>query len=353
MRISKEEKTKERKKMKRRFSQIIALLLVLSIGLLAGCSTPAGNSGGNASSSSSTSESKAASDYPKKDITLIVPFTAGGASDVQARILEKYFKDEFGVGMIFQYKEGAGGEVGFTALAQAQPDGYTIGTINMPHIVLQPLGRETDFDYKSFDYIGQVVDDPQILAVPADSDIKTMDQFIEKAKAGNLTIGTVGTLTGNYMCALDFMDKAGVKMEIVPFDGSADQIVALQGKHVDCIMGNLNDLSRDPSQYTMLGISSTERHDMLPDVPTFKEQGLDVESHITRLFATPAGVDPAILERLREGFKNICTNPDYIADMKESGQPESYMDGEELTKTIEEQNDYYKDLLEKHDLLKK
>ena len=339
--------------MKRRFSQIIALLLVLSIGLLAGCSTPAGNTGGGNDKGSATSESSAASDYPKKDITLIVPFTAGGASDVQARILEKYFKDEFGVGLIFQYKEGAGGEVGFTALAQAKPDGYTIGTINMPHIVLQPLGRETEFDYKSFDYIGQVVDDPQILAVPADSDIKTMDQFIEKAKGQKLTIGTVGTLTGNYMCALDFMDKAGVEMEIVPFDGSADQIVALQGKHVDCIMGNLNDLARDPSQYTMLGISSTERHDMVPDVPTFKEQNLDVESHITRLFAVPAGTDPAILERLREGFEKICTNENYLADMKASGQPESFIGGEELTKVIEDQNDYYRDLLEKHDLLKK
>lgn len=329
--------------MKKKFTVILALLLVLSIGAFSGCSTPSSNAKKDGASNS---------EYPNKDITIIVPFTAGGASDVQARIVEKYFKEVFGVNMVFQYKEGAGGEIGFTELAQAKPDGYTIGTINMPHIVLQPLGRETRFDYTSFDYIGQMVDDPQILAVPADSDIKTMEDFIKEAKSRKLTIGTVGTLTGNYMTSLDFMDKAGVEMEIVPFEGSADQIVALQGKHVDCIMGNLNDLARDPGQYTMLGISSEERHKMMPDVPTFKEQKLDIEGHITRLIAAPKGLDPEVLEKLRKGFEEIAKNEDYLADMKKSGQPESWIDGETLTKEIKEQNEFYADMIKKHGLEK-
>lgn len=334
--------------MKRTTKTVLSLLLMLSIGVLSGCSTPASKSNDKDGASSGDAEG-----YPKKDITLIVPFTAGGSSDVQARIVEKYFKDEFGVNMIFQYKEGAGGEVGFTELAKAKPDGYTIGTINMPHIVLQPIGRETQFDWKSFDYIGQVVDDPQILAVPADSDIKDLKAFVEMAKSKSLTIGSVGTLTGTHMAILDFMDKAGIEMKVVPFEGAADEIIALQGKHVDCIMGNLNDLMRDPSKYKMLGITTEEKNEYVPDLKTFKEQGYDVQSHITRLFATPKGVDPAILEKLREGFKAICSNEKYLADMKAIGQPESWMDGDELEKYIEEQNEFYTELAKKFDLIKK
>ena len=319
--------------------KLISAGLIVTLLFLVGCS--------------SGTEGKSDEEYPKKDITLIVPFTAGGASDVQARIVEKYFKKEFGVGLIFQYKEGAGGEKGFTELAQAPNDGYTIGTINMPHIVLQPLGRETQFTYKDFDYIGEMVKDPQILAVKSDSEYNTLQDVLEATKKKKLTIGTVGTLTGNYMAALDLMKKANVEFEIVPFEGSADQVIALQGGHVDVIMGNLNDLARDKEQYKMLAISTEKPHEMLPDVKTFKEQGYDVQSEITRLFATPKGIDPKKLEILRKGFANIASNPEYLKEMKNIGQPECWVGGEELEKNIEKENAHYKELLEAFDLLKK
>lgn len=101
----------------------------------------------------------------------------------------------------------------------------------------------------------------------------------------------------------------------------------------------------------MLGITLDERHEIMPDVPTFKEQGYDLMSGITRLFAVPAGTDPEVVERLRTGFENICKNPAYIEDMKKIGQPEEFINGNELKPMIEAENEEQKAILEDAGLL--
>ncbi|MFZ5943581.1 MAG: tripartite tricarboxylate transporter substrate binding protein [Bacillota bacterium] len=296
-----------------------------------------------------------AAKYPEKDITLIIPFTAGGASDVQARIVEKYFKDEFGVNLIITYKEGAGGEVGFTELAKSNPDGYTIGGLNVPHIVLQPLARETEFTIDSFAYIGQVVNDPQLVAVLKDSKYNSLQELIDDAKAnpGKITLGNVGTFSGHHIASLNLMDLTGTEFTLIPYKGSADQIVALQGGHVNAIMGNLNDVMRDLDKYKILGIATEERHPMVPDVPSFKELGVDMSSGITRLFGAPKDIAPEKLARLREGFEKIAKNPQYLEDMAKIGQPEEWKTGDKVYEDLKKEVETAKSLLEKYDLLDK
>lgn len=325
------------KKRKTVIASIVSICLVCSLVFLGGCGA----------------KKETSANFPEKDITVIIPFTAGGASDVQARIVEKYFKEEFGVNLIFEYKEGAGGEIGFTELAKAKPDGYTIGGLNMPHIVLQPLARQTQYDSDSFEYICQVVNDPQILAVSKSSPYNSLEDVVKAAKDKKLTIATVGTFTGNHLATLDFMKKADIDLNIVPVQGSADQLTSLQGGHVDLIMGNLNDLARDPESYKLLAITTEESHPMMPEVKTFKEQGFEVDSGITRLFAVPKGTDPAVVERLQKGFENICKNPNYIEDMKKIGQPEEYINGKDLKPMIDKEKEKQKDILDSFGLLKK
>ncbi|NLT96224.1 MAG: tripartite tricarboxylate transporter substrate binding protein [Clostridia bacterium] len=326
--------------------KIISLLLILLFGLtlgLTGC-----QDGGNGSQKGSAEEG-----YPSKDITVIIPFSAGGASDVQARIVEKYFKDEFGVNLIITYKEGAGGEIGFSEVAKAKPDGYTIGSINIPHIVLQPLARETQFNYDDFAIIGQMVNDPQVIAVLKDSKYNTLQDLIDDAKAnpGKITLGNVGTFSGHHIASLNLMDLTGTEFTLVPYKGSADQIVALQGGHVQAIMGNLNDVMRDLDKYKLLAISTEERHSFVPDVPTFKEQGLDLISGITRVWAAPKDIAPETLARLREGFERIAKNPEYLADMEKIGQPEEWLTGEEVEEQLKIEVEKATALLEKYGLL--
>ncbi|MDK2824804.1 MAG: hypothetical protein PWQ67_2721 [Clostridia bacterium] len=332
--------------MKKKFIVILMLVsFILTLGLT-GCQK---------SEEPKNDDGKTEAKYPNKDITMIIAFSAGGSSDVQARIVEKYFKDEFGVNPIITYKTGAGGEVGFTELAKSNADGYTIGGLNVPHIVLQPLARETEFTIDSFAYIGQMVNDPQVIAVMKDSKYNTLQELIDDAKAnpGQITLGNVGTFTGHHIASLKLMDLTGTEFTLIPYKGSADQIVALQGGHVNAIMGNLNDVMRDVEKYKILGITTEERHPLAPDWPTFKEQGIDMTSGITRLFAAPKDIDPEKLARLREGFKKIANNPEYLKDMEKIGQPAEWKDGEQVYEELKKETETAKKLLEKFGLLEK
>ncbi|WP_312198710.1 tripartite tricarboxylate transporter substrate binding protein [Anaerospora hongkongensis] len=300
-------------------------------------------------------EAAAVSKYPDKPVDMIIAFTAGGSSDVQARIVEKYWKQEFGNTLVFQYKVGAGGQVGFTELAKARADGYTVGGVNYPHIVLQALSPQATFSKDDFVAIAQVVNDPQIIAVRKESSIKNLNELLAAAKAneGKLTLGIVGTYSGHHVAALKFMDLTGTKYSLVTFQGAADQNIALLGGHIDVMVGNLNDVMRDIDKFTILGIAADKRHPYIKDVPTFKEQNVNFVADIRRGFSVPKNTDPLVVKRLRDGFAKIAVNKEYLADMEKIGQPSEYLSGEEFQKYIDNYHNDAKAILEKYGLLKK
>lgn len=294
--------------------------------------------------------------YPTKQVNMIIAFTAGGSSDVQARIVEKYWKKNFNEQpLVFDYKTGAGGQVGFTEIVRAKNDGYTIGGINVPHIAIQSLSPQATFKIEDFAYIAQVVVDPTLLAVKADSPIKDIKGFIDEAKKknGKMTVGIVGTFTAHHLALLQLQEVLGITVTPVPFTGAADQNVALMGGHIDAMIGNLNDVMRDLSKFKLLAIATENRHEWVKDVPTFKEQGYNFLSDIRRGFAAPKGIDQATLTRLRDGFKAICNDPAYIEDMKKIGQPHAYLNGDEFEKVTKQYFDTSKTLVEKYGLNKK
>lgn len=292
--------------------------------------------------------------YPETEIRNIVPFSAGGTTDVNQRIIESLWKEHFPENMVIEYKPGAGGEVGFTELAKSQPDGYTMGSINTPHIILQPLGRNTEFEHDSFDILARLVHDPQVLAVKAGNDIKTLDQFVKKLKEkpGSLSVGLTGTLTGDHLTTLKFMEAAGVKVTLVPLAGSADQVKQLLGGHIDAIMGNVGDVTKDIEQYKVLAIATEERHEWLPDVPTFKEQGIDLVAAIDRGLAVPKGTPKEIKEKLFNALKEINNLPEYKKKMKKAGLVQGFMPGEEWAELISKQKAEAEEILKKYDLIK-
>lgn len=293
--------------------------------------------------------------YPTKPVNMIIAFTAGGSSDVQARIMQKYW-DKYvpQQNWVFNYKIGAGGAVGFAAIADSAPDGYTIGGVNTPHMVLQPLGQGAQFKIDDFEYICQVVDDPQVLAVNNKSKFKTWQEVIDYAKAnpGKLKVGIVGTFTGHHLMYLDLKDKTGVELTQVVYKGAADQNAALLGGEIDVMIGNVNDVMRSVDQMKILAVAADERSSFLPDVPTFKETGLDLVSDIRRGFVAPKGTDPQIIAYLRDAFKKINDDPDYIADMKKAGQPQAYLSGEDFEKYVHDQDAHARQLLTKYGLMK-
>ncbi|GAB6180111.1 tripartite tricarboxylate transporter substrate binding protein [Desulfotomaculum defluvii] len=325
----------------------IVLTLVMAIGLVTGC---AGNKEG------ADKDGKAAANYPEKPVNMIIAFTAGGSSDVQARIMQKYWNKYVPEQpWVFVYKSGAGGSIGFSEIAKSKPDGYTIGGVNVPHINLQPLGQGAQFGVDQFDYIAQVVNDPQVIVVKKGSQFKSVQEVIDYAKANpdKLKMGIVGTFTGHHLTLLDLQDKTGIKVAQVVYKGAADQNAALLGGELDVMIGNYNDVMRSLDQMTILGIATEEKYEALPDVPTLKELGVDVVSDIRRGFVAPKGIPEESLTFLRDTFEKICNDPDYIKDMEKAGQPHDYMSGADFEKFVMEENERAKELLTKYDLLKK
>ncbi len=300
----------------------------------------------------------AAADYPSKPINMIIAFTAGGSSDVQARIMQKYWnKYNPDQGWVFIYKPGAGGMIGFTEIAKAKPDGYTIGGMNVPHIVLQTLGQKAQFNaLDSFKYICQVVNDSQVVAVRKDSKFQNAKEVFEAAKAnpGKIKLGLVGPMSGHHLMYLDAQKQyPDSKFAPVFYKGAADQNAAILGGEIDVMFGNLNDVMRSIEELRVLGIAADkENTQFLPGVPTLKSQGYDIVSDIRRCFAAPKDIAPEHLAKLRAIFKQICEDKEYVAEMIKAGQPHEYMDGETFHKWLADQFSKSEKLLRASGLLK-
>ena len=297
----------------------------------------------------------AAAAYPDKPINMVIAFTAGGSSDDQARNMQKYWDKYVKEPWVFVYKPGAGGIIGFTEIAKATPDGYTIGGLNVPHLVLQSLAQKASFNADSFEYIAQVVNDPQCIAVLKTSKYKSFQEILAAAKASpnTLRVGLVGPLSGHHLMFLEFNKLfPDVKLSRVFYKGAADQNAALLGGEIDLIFGNINDVMRSIDEFRVLNVAAEKRNDFLPDVPTLREQKIDLVSDIRRIFATPKGVSEPQLKFLRETFKKICSDPDYLADMKKAGQPTEYLDGAATAKYIRSIEEKDKALLNEAGLLK-
>ena len=296
----------------------------------------------------------AKAEYPDGPINMVIAFTAGGSSDVQARIIQKYWNKYSDQRLVFVYKPGAGGAIGFSEIAHSKPDGYTIGGLNVPHIILQPLVQKAPFGVEDFDYICQVINDPQVVAVRKDSPFKSIKDLFAYAQANpkKLLVGLVGPNSGHHLMFLDVKDKYDFPVSEVFYKGAADQNAALLGGEVGVMFGNLNDVMRSQDEMRILAIASEKRNDFMPDVPTMREQGYDVVSYIRRGFAAPKGLPQDKLDYLTKIFKDICTDPGYVADLKTAGQPGEYASGAEFKEYVLSQFAKDKAALEKAGLLK-
>ncbi len=293
--------------------------------------------------------------YPDKPINMIIAFTAGGSSDVQARIMQKYWDKYSNQQWVFVYKPGAGGAIGFGEIAMAKPDGYTVGGVNAPHMIIQPLTQKAQFTIDDFAYICQVVNDPQAVVVRKDSPFKTVKDLFDyvKANPGKLKLGLVGPNSGHHLMFLDVMGKFDYfKVTDVFYKGAADQNVALLGGEINAMFGNLNDVMRSLDEMRVLALAGEKRNDFLPDVPTMRESGFDVVSDIRRAFVAPKNIGKEQLTYLRDTFKKICMDPDYLKDMKTGGQPTEYMDGEAFYAYLKKQNDITRAALQKAGAIK-
>ncbi|OCX64460.1 3-phosphoglycerate dehydrogenase [Thioclava sp. SK-1] len=274
----------------------------------------------------------AAQNYPEHSVDVIVAFNPGGGTDVAARTIEPYIEKYLGEDLVILNKPGAGGEVGFSLLAASDPDGYTMGFINLPAMYSYSYERETAYSPDSFTGVANLVYDPGVIVVRADSEFQTLQDLVDYGleNPGALPIGTSGSVgSSEHIAILGVEAATGAKYNHVPFGATAPLRTALLGGHVQVAAFNLSEADEyvEDGSMRLLGVMSEERSDMAPETPTFREQGVDVISGTSRGLAVPKGTDPAIVAKLSEAVEKAINDPEYIAKAEAAGVPVHYIGG--------------------------
>ena len=259
--------------------------------------------------------------WPDKTVHYILPFPPGGESDIAARFQQLKFKQKFAQDMVVESKVGAGGALAWAQLNNMPNDGYTIMGINLPHIVLQPLEGNVQYKTDDLQSVYWFHFTPDALIVPSDSPIKTIGEFLAaaKAKPGMLTLAGSGTNSANHVAHERLNLLGGIKTTYVPFKGTGDLISSVLGNHVTGTMSYVTFAQSQKGKVRLLAVATEKRHPMFPEVPTFKESGLNCVDGAYRGIAVPKSPPADIQKRISDAFDAINKDPDFRKQMIDGG----------------------------------
>lgn len=289
----------------------------------------------------------AAAEYPDRPITFLVPFGAGGGTDVAARTYAPYLEKCLGdnATLVVINKPGASGQLGFAELANSKPDGYTISTLNAPNF---EIGAITGTAYKldQFELLGNIVGTNVTLVVAKDSPIKTLADLIKVAKESKipLNIGTSSLGAEDHLTGLRFAKMAGIKLTTLPLESAGNVRNAVIGGHIQ--VGSLSNNETAPfmDQLRVLATATPERLPEMPDVPTFKEQGFDLVAGSNHVLGTRAGVPEEIRAKLASCIQQVAKDPAFLADAKKRSVSLNVMDDKTVKAFIAKENADLEDL---------
>jgi tripartite-type tricarboxylate transporter receptor subunit TctC len=258
-------------------------------------------------------------EYPDRPITLVVGFPAGGGTDVQSRLLAPVLKKYLNTPVVIENRPGASGLIGATFLANGKPDGYTIGALNFPSSYAPIYQGNARYSADSFTPLANQIGGNLALTVHKSSPIKSVSEFVELAKKQPLVVGLTGVGHPSQMTALLFQNASGIKLNFVPFDGGGPARIAMLGNHLTYGFMNESEIFRDhrSGELRVLATSGKNRSALLPDVPTLKELGYDVEFSLLAGFGAPAGLPAEIEQKLVDAFDKALNDPEYIKSAKE------------------------------------
>lgn len=291
-------------------------------------------------------------DYPNRPVTIMVGFGAGGSSDVGVRVLGESLKKIIGQPVLVENKPGAGSQVMLTDFKNnAKPDGYTMALINIPQIqtiVFDPT-RKAAFSIKDFQPVANHVQDPGAILVRNESPFKTLEDFLNEAKAkpGQVKASTTGIGSDDHLAVLDVQRKANVRFNIIHLQDTPAALTAALGGHTDVDFDNVGGFlpSAKSGQARILAVMMEQRYPDLPGVPTFRERGIDLVSSSTRGYVFPAGTPMEIVKYMEESIKKAMDDPDHVKRMREAGLTLKFMGVDDYTKFIEGQNERAKQLI--------
>ena len=276
-------------------------------------------------------------EYPTKPIQVIVPYAAGGGTDIVARLIAHYLKDSLGQPMVIVNRPGAAGALGHREIANAEPDGYTLGVLSYPDSAINPKGDSAGFRNEDFIPLATFTRTSSVLAVQKDGPFKTIPEFVAYAKKnpGAVTVAVGGQ--AHLLCVILIEQAMGIDLNPVMFKGGSEAMKTLMGRHTMAAVAASQYIVEDAEGKGVLAIALTgeKRLDAFPNVPTFKELGHDVPIDMMRIFCAPKGVPLVIQQKLIGPLVELNKNQEFIEKVKGSGEFYSPLFGTEL-------QDYYR-----------
>ncbi|MGK7863294.1 tripartite tricarboxylate transporter substrate binding protein [Falsiroseomonas sp. E2-1-a4] len=276
-----------------------------------------------------------AQDWPgDRPIQIIVPFPPGGGTDINLRAMTVHFQRHLpGSRFVIVNRGGAGGEIGYTAMASAAPDGLTLGTIITPSLQTITIERQPRYRLEDFAYLGTIVEDPGGFHVAADSSWRTVADLVAHAKAnpGAVAVGTAGIGSDDHLLMIGLARAANIQLNHIPYAGQAPTVSALLGGHIQVASMNMGEsvaLIRQ-GQIRPLAAAGPQRFSMTPNVPTFREAGFPLDTGVVRSLVVPAATPEPIRRRLEQTIAETMRDPAWIAEAERLFIPLQYRSAEE------------------------
>jgi len=291
-------------------------------------------------------------DYPSGTVEMYVGSSAGGSSDLISRAVSKGLSEELGASFPVINKEGSNGALAAAELAKAEPDGSVIAIQNASLFAITPLAVSEDeaTDINDFEVLQGVSRDDYVMVAKPDGDISSVKDL--EGASGKVTFGTTGVGTGSQVACALAVGSAGAEGEAVPFDGGAPALTAVLGGQVDtaCLQVGEAIENIESGKITPLSVFGSERVEYLPDVPTAKEQGLDVEVAQYRFLTVPKGTPQNVKDRLIEGMQATFKTEAYQSFNKKNSLTPMEISGEDVVARLETDKKRYADLVKEFDI---
>jgi tripartite-type tricarboxylate transporter receptor subunit TctC len=294
-----------------------------------------------------------AQQFPAKGILIIVPYSAGGGSDISARLLARDLEPVIGKPVTVENRAGGGGWIGWGSLAASKPDGYTIGYINAPSMFAGYLdksqGGVRKENLESFTPLINHVYDPNMWAVRPDSKFKTVKDVIDEAKKrpGTITLNGGGHGTDDHIAVLGISAKTGTSFQMVHFRGTPEGKTQVLAGNIEVYACNVSEGAEDVKAGIIrpLGVMSEQRSVFLPNVPTFREQGFDEVWAVSRGIAGPAGLPKDVENALINYLEKTISSPEHKAKAEKLALEPRVIKGEAYRKYLKDNEQATKRLM--------
>jgi tripartite-type tricarboxylate transporter receptor subunit TctC len=294
----------------------------------------------------------AQAEYPKKPINTLIGFAPGGGSDVMFSMVRPHLEKAMKTTFIPVYKPGSGSDIALTELAMSKPDGYTIVISCTPQVPINAYVRETSYKISDLAFVANVVTDPGVFVVRAESPYKTIADVIKaaKEKPGTLSVGVSSAPGDDWFAMHMFQGATQLQLNIVPFSGDGPSWQAALAGHVDATSNNLGIVYPQirAGKLRALAIMTDQRSPIIPDVPTFKELGYNFTSGSSRGFSMPRDTPKAVIDAFSGAVKQVMSTEEFKTNALKTAFPSDYQGPEEYAAYIKKLDTVYRPLYDKY-----